>query len=185
MGSLNRKETQIHFEATPRFDNQGDYASARDHYGKALINARLAGADPATLSMLTYNYGRTSGYVCRFDEAEKHLLEALEMEKGITGPDSGISTMRQFELARFYFDQQQFDKSVAFFSQGIPAVEKLGISQTDPIGFADALDEYSNALLKIGKTMDATTMKQKASQFREMNAGKKQSFVPARYKCKQ
>ncbi len=47
VSALNTKEAQIHFETAQRFDQQGDYQSAREHYWKALVNARLAGADPA------------------------------------------------------------------------------------------------------------------------------------------
>lgn len=182
-GSLNRKEAQIHFETAQRFDRQGDFTSAKEHYAKALVNARLAKADSATLSMLTYNYGRTAGYTCQLAEAEKHLLEALEMEKSISGPESSISTMRLFELGRFYFDQAKYEKSVSFYAKGIPAVEKLGISHSDPIGFADALDEYSTALAQSGKTAEASTAKQQANQLREKNKGAKAGFVPVRYKC--
>src|SRR4051812_247389 len=97
MPALNQKEADIHFEAAHRFDIAGDYVSARDQYWMALVNARLAGAGQATISMLTYNYGRTAGYTCRLEDAEKFLLEALELEKGVTGPESSISTKRHFE----------------------------------------------------------------------------------------
>jgi hypothetical protein len=91
--------------------------------------------------------------------------------------------MRQFELARFYFDQDQYEKSVTHYAKGIPAVEKLGIAQSDPIGFADALEEYSVALTQAGRATDAATTKQKASQLREQNPGAKARSIPTRYKC--
>jgi len=185
VSGINRKEAEIHFDAAQRFDVQGDYVSAREHYGKALINARLAGADPATISMLTYNFGRTTGYTCHLDEAEKHLLLALEMEKSITGSESGISTKRQFELARFYFDQNQYEKATSYYAVGIPAVEKLGITESDPIGFAAALDEYAMALAQTGRITEAATAKQKAAQLRQQYPDVKPAFVPTRYKCKQ
>ena len=100
---LNRKEMQMHFSAAQHYDLAGDYASAREQYWKALVDARLAGASPAMVSMLTYNFGRTTGYTCHFDEAEKYLTEALEMEKNISGPDSGISTKRIFGAGQAIF----------------------------------------------------------------------------------
>ena len=185
VSDINRKEAQIHFEAAQRYDIQGDYTSAREQYGKALVDARLAGVDPATISMLTYNYGRTTGYTCHFEEAEKYLLEALNMEKNITGPESGVSTKRVFELARLYFDQGQYAKSAVYYANGIPLVEKLGAAQSDPIGLANAMDEYAVALANVGKTSDAATAKQRAAQLREQNPRARAGFVPTRYKCKQ
>lgn len=184
VSDLNRKEASIHFEAAQRFDVTGDYVSAREQYWKALVNARLAGADQATISMLTYNFGRTTGYTCHLDEAEKHLLDALEMEKSVTGPESGISTKRLFELARFYFDQAQFEKSATYYARGIPAVEKLGMAQIDPIGLADALDEYTTALAKSGHPSDAAAVVQRSAELRRAYPGKKAGFVPTRYKCR-
>jgi tetratricopeptide (TPR) repeat protein len=185
VSDINRKEANIHFEAARRFEFQRDFISAREQYGKALIDARLAGADQATISMLTYNYGRTSGYTCHLDEAEQMLLQALEIEKSVSGPESGIYSMRLFELARLYYDKGQFEKSAEYYSQGIPVVEKLGIETSDPIGFANALSEYGSALAKIGRTAAATEALQKARKLEDANPGRKPGIVPERYMCKQ
>jgi tetratricopeptide (TPR) repeat protein len=182
VSDLNRREATIHYEAALRFDVSSNYERAREQYGKALVAARLAGADQGTLSMLTYNYGRTSGYSCHSEEAEKYLVDALEMEKSVTGPDSGISTKRIFELARFYFDQGDYAKSVTYYSRGLPAVEKLGVAGSDPIALADALDEYSTARTRAGQGPDASAAAQ-AEELRKANPGKKAVFVPIRYNC--
>lgn len=152
MSVLVWKEAENHYEAAQRFDHAGDYESARNQYGQALMRVRTAGADRATLSMLTYNYARTSGYACHLDDAEKYLLEVLELEKGVTGPESGVSSMRVFELVRFYFDQGNFSESAQYFSQGLPIVGKSGVPDSDPLGYSDSLDEYATALNRIGKT---------------------------------
>lgn len=183
VSALNRQETLMHYEAAQRFDLSGDYISARKQYWMALVNAKMANASPATISMLTYNFGRTTGYTCHIEEAEKYLLDALEMEKSVTGPESGIYTKRLFELARLYFDQEQFAKSASYYAQGIPLVEKIGIEKSDPISLADALDEYSTALKYSGQASLATDAKRRSFELREQNSGKKKLFVPARYTC--
>ncbi len=184
VSDINKKEANIHFEAARRFEFQKDFVSAREQYGKALIDARLAGADQTTISMLTYNYGRMSGYTCHFDEAEQMLLQALELEKGSTGPESSIYSMRLFELARLNYDRGQFDKSAKYYSQGIPIVEQLGVATSDPIGLANALREYGSALSNIGRTSAAAEALQNARRLEDANPGKKPGIVPERYICK-
>ncbi len=147
------------------------------------MTARLAGADRATMSMLTYNFGRTTGYTCHLEEAEKYLLEALELEKGVTGPESSISAMRIFELARFYFDRGDYEKSINFYSRGLPVVEKLGVSQSDPVSLANAYEEYSVALTRLGRAADASIPAQRAAELRISNLGRNAGFTPTRYKC--
>ncbi len=180
---LNRKEASIHFEAAQRFDRAGDYASAREQYGKALVDARLAGAPPATISMLTYNFGRTTGYTCHLDESEKYLVDALELEESVTGPNSGVASMRVLELARLSFDRDEFEKSAAYYDRGIRIVSDLGVAQSDPIGLANALDEYSLALKKVGRESDARDAARRADDLRRFHPGARATFSPTRYKC--
>jgi|SRR5581483_788896 len=180
---LNQKEAQLHFQTAQRCDVQGQYDCAMEHYWKALVNARLAKADAATMSMLTYNYGRTAGYTCRLDVAEKYLLESLNMEAAVSGPDSGVSTKRLFELARFYFDQAQYDKAASYYKDGLPRVEKLGAADSDPVTFADAVDEYAVALSNSGNAAEASAQRAKASDVRQRHPDAKAVFVPTRYKC--
>jgi len=177
------KEAEIHYEAAQRFEHAGDYVSARNQYAQALMRARSAGVDRATLSMLTYNYARNSGYACHLDDAEKYLLEALELEKGVTGPESGISSMRMFELARLYFDQGNYANSAEYYSLGVPIVERLGAQNSDPLAYSDALDEYAVALNRIGKTSEGSKIAAKASATRDQHADSTRQFVPIRYKC--
>jgi tetratricopeptide (TPR) repeat protein len=183
MGALLGKEAQIHFEAAEKFDHAGDYESARNQYGQALARAKSAGADSATLSMLTYNYARKSGYSCHLDDAEKYLLEALDLEKGVSGAESGTSSMRIFELARLYFDQGNFVESSKYYALGVPIVERIGVPDSDPLGYADALDEYAAALSHIGKVSESAAVAATASATREQHPSAIRHFVATRYRC--
>ncbi len=183
MGPLLEKEAEYHYEAAQKFERAGDYDSARNQYAQTLMRARRAGADGATLSMLTYNYARNSGYACHLDDAEKYLLEALELEKGVTGPESGISSMRMFELARLYFDQGNYASSAKYYSLGVPIVERLGANNSDPLAYSDALDEYAVALNRIGKTLEGSQIAAKALAARDQHAGSTRQFVPIKYGC--
>ncbi len=181
--NLNMKEAQIHFEAAQKFENSGDPNSAMSHYAKALQNAHLAKAPPKTISMLTYNYGRMLGHTCNYEEAEKYLMEALEIEKSVTGPDSEISSMRLFELARLHQGNDEYKKSVSYYSKAIPIGEKLGAEQSDPIGYSLVLDGYVDALKKINSMDTAAIVSEKSRKIKESNPNKDPGFVPRSYKC--
>ena len=41
-----------------------------------------------------------AGYICDYESATEALTHAYELESEVSGPESGISSMRLFELAR-------------------------------------------------------------------------------------
>lgn len=177
------REAEIHYQAGSEFESKGDYQSAKEHYAKALVNAKLAKGEPALISMLTYNYGRMLGHTCQYSESEKHLIEALEIEKDVSGPDSGITSMRLFELARLNHDNGQYEKSVGYFEKAIPIVEKLGIKRSDPIGYTLILDIYKNALVQNNQTERAKSINIEIEELKSKNRRKKPGFTPISYKC--
>ena len=181
---INQKTASIYYDSAVEAEIRGDFVFAERQYGRALINARVGHSPDAGVSAAMYGLGRIKGYLCKFDEAEALLLESLVLEERVTGPESGITTKRLFELARFYYDRGQFEKSVPYFARGIPAVQKLGVETSDPIALADALDEYATALGKVGRTLDSAEAKKWSADLRAKNGGKHASFVPVRYGSK-
>lgn len=158
-----------------------NYQMAERNYERALINARLGHSPDADVSMAMYNLGRVKGYLCKYDESQQLLTEALKLEEKVTGPDSGITTMRLFELARLHFDREQYEASLPYFARGIPTVRKLDVETSDPIALADVLDQYAVALAKTGKPQESSERKQEADMLRAKNPGKSARFRPASY----
>jgi tetratricopeptide (TPR) repeat protein len=181
---INQKTASNYYESAVDAEIRGDFVFAERQYERALINARLGHSPDAGVSAAMYGVGRMKGYLCKFDEAEPLLLESLALEEKVTGPESGITTKRLFELARFYYDRGQFEKSIPYFARGIPAVEKLGVETSDPIALADALDEYSIALTKSGRSPESAEAKSRSSDLRSKHSGGRASFVPVRYGSK-
>ena len=182
---INLKTASIYYDSAVEAEIRGDFPFAERQYDRALINASLGHAPEAGISESMYGLGRMKGYLCKFNEAEPLLLEALKLEERVSGPEGSIMTKRLFELARFYSDRGQYAQSVPYFARGIPAVRKLGIETSDPIAFADALDEYSLALDKSGNSADSKNFQIQASDLRAKNVGSRASYVPVRYgkKC--
>jgi tetratricopeptide (TPR) repeat protein len=181
---INQKTASIYYDSAVEAEIRGDFIFAERQYDRALINARLGHSPDAGVSAAMYGLGRMKGYLCKFDEAEPLLLESLALEEKVTGPESGITTMRLFELARFYYDRGQFEKSVPYFARAIPAVQKLGVEASDPIALADTLDEYATALGKVGRAQESAEAKKWSADLRSKHGGKHASFVPVRYGSK-
>lgn len=182
VSDIHRKEANIHYEAALQFEFKKDFLSARDQYGKALVAARLAGADQAAISMLTYNYGRMVGYNCNYDEAEKLLIESVQLEKTLNSLDTKNLTKRWSELARLTFDQQKYTESANWFSQALPELERFDLPKDDPVGFAQYLEDYSKALEKSGNSSQASELRARAFKLRSDNPNTKAKFSPVYYR---
>jgi tetratricopeptide (TPR) repeat protein len=183
VSALGTKEAQIHYQAANNFEAQGDYVSAREQYWKALVAARSSGAGPGTISMLTYEFGRTTGYACHFDESEKFLLESLRLEESLPQRNSRNIGIRLFELARLMYDQKRYKDAVNYYSKALIEVEQNNAVKSDPIAFAGIYEEYGNALEQSGEKKKAEEALRKAKNLRETYPDRKADFKPVRYKC--
>lgn len=168
-------------EAGRRAEVSGNWRLAHENYERAFDELRTSSVSDGYRSMTMYNLGRAKGQLCKFEEAEKLLTDALQLEEKVSGPDSGITTMRIFELGRLHFDRGEFGKAATYFERGIPAVAKLGVEQSDPIAFAATYDEYAVALRAIGKTAEAEVARAEADRIRSANQSRSAKFTPARY----
>ena len=162
-------------------ERAGNYPLAERNYERALINARLGRSPDSGMSMAMYNLGRVKGYLCKHDDAEKLLRAALELEEKTTGPESGLTAMRLFELARLHYDRRQYAASVPYFARAIPAVRKLGTEASDPIGLADVLDQYAAALRASGQAEESAERKREAAAIRARHPDKAAEFKPVSY----
>jgi tetratricopeptide (TPR) repeat protein len=162
-------------------ERAGNFALAERNYGRALVNARLGHSPDAGVSMAMYNLGRVKGYLCKYDEAERLLLDALALEEKVSGPESGLVTMRLFELARLQFDRGHYAASLPWFSRAIPAVRKLGAESSDPIALAEVLDQYALALARAGRPDDGAASRREADALRAAHPGKGARFKPVSY----
>jgi tetratricopeptide (TPR) repeat protein len=181
--AINTKEAEIHYQAAHNYEMQRDFVSARDQYWKALVAARSAGAAPATISMLTYEFGRSTGYTCHIEESENALLTSLQMEEGFPQRNGRNIGIRLFELARLTYDQKRFKDAASYYARALLEVERNDGVKSDPIAFARIYEEYGDALLQTGQDGAAQEALQRARILREANPNLKAKFIPVRYKC--
>lgn len=121
------------------------------YWGRAALNAELGKAPPQALAILWYEYGRASGVICDWAEAEVGLTKAYELDKVTNVP----TFMSLVELARMNFDRQQYREALTYFDRALPEFEKQSPDTNDPVGYADFLDEYAISLDNVGRSVEA------------------------------
>lgn len=147
---------------------QGNWEAARRTYTLALNNAEWAEDKPSELAKLNYEVGRANGVTCRYDVAEKHLNQAYEIDKQSSGP-----TYRALvELGRLNLKQGKSTEAVSFFDRAVLDLEKAKVPKSDPIGFAEVLEDYAKALYDAGDSSRSRTMIARANEARAQNSGK-------------
>ncbi len=94
--SINMHNAQRYAVAGQAAVRNGAWAEARKNFGLAIANVRMGHGDDRTRAVLYYEYGRASGVICDWPEAERGLNEAYNLDQQISGP----AYMSLVELAR-------------------------------------------------------------------------------------
>ena len=144
---INRRNADKYYAAAVSAQDAGDWSTARMYFGRAISNAELAGASSEGLAVLWYEYGRSSGVICDWKEAERGLNKSQELDVKTGGP----AYMSSYELARMNYDRELYVEAVKFFQRAYSEMESDQADTKDPIGYADFLDEYAHALRESGQ----------------------------------
>lgn len=180
--AINEKNGLRYHDAGLAAEQAGDFKTAERDYFRALINFRDGDLPESYLSMELYNLGRMEGYNCKYGDAKAHLLDALDREERLSGPESSLTTKRLFELARLSYDRGEYADAAIYYGRGIPAVRKLGIEKTDPLTLANALDEYATALRYAGRSeKEAKASVSAADALRASHPGEEAKYNFVRY----
>lgn len=180
----NRRNTASYFELGLDAEAQGNYAGARESFWRAWVDARDKGAPPAYKSSVLFNLGRMTGYTCDFYQARKLLQEALDMEISLSGTESSNVRDRLLELARLNYDHEQYLEAVWFYEKGLSLAARSGIEKSDPIFFANTVDELVQSYQKSGQSALALAGFHRAAFIRMQHPGQEAKFVPVRYPMK-
>jgi hypothetical protein len=95
------------------------------------------------------------------------LTKSLKVDEESAGPIH----YPLIELARLNLDQRKFAEALSYFERALPAVEKRDAASMDPIGFADFLDEYAQALSMSHRVAEANALKARAADIRSKHSG--------------
>lgn len=158
---INRKNAENYTRQGAIAIANGDWQTARRAFARAVVNADLGGVAPSTLAVLSYEYGRSLGVTCFFDDAAYYLKQAYDLDKETGGP----LYMSLVELARLNLDQGKLAEAAEYYQKAIPDLERHNVPQIGPIGYADTLDEAAFALAAINPK-DASKLRLQAQTIR-------------------
>ncbi|WP_275761120.1 hypothetical protein [Ralstonia pseudosolanacearum] len=147
---------------------QGDWSAARRAYAKATLNADQAGLPADRRAIVHYEYGRSLGATCFFEQSERELHTAYELDQRAGHP----VYLSLVELARLMLDQQKFAQSTTYFERALPALDAAGAAGKAPAAYADILDEYAQALTGAERSTEASTVLDRADALRGDHPGK-------------
>ena len=140
----------------------GDWDGARVHFAKAVGNGDLANLPAEQMAVLNYEYGRSLGVTCFYEEAEQYLLKAYELDKESNGP----AYMSLSELARLLMDQGRYEEAVNYFEKLTSEIAPETV-QNAPVAYADILGEYAEVLGKTGRYNEAIEIKNEEREIRD------------------
>ena len=162
---VNRKSAVIHAQAAQNAIENNDWDAARKSWSKAVVNSELAHEPDQKMAVFYYEYGRALGVTCFYDESEVYLKKAYELDKKTNGP----VYMSLTELARLNLDQDKYSKSLLYFEELIPLLDKINAKSEAPLEYSNILEDYSKSLLNTKQIEKSKSIMQDVEEIRKMN----------------
>ena len=166
---VNRKTAVNYNKAAYSAMRSGEWAKSRMYFGRAIQNSKFGGVNPKKMAVLWYEYGRTSGVICDWPEAERGLNEAYKFDSENGGP----AFMSLYELGRMYYDRKLYPKASDYFTRVEVEFNKIEADTKDPLGYAEFLEEFATALEQTGNSTDAEKHRARATELRKTFPGKR------------
>jgi len=174
---LNLYTAKEYFRSGASNAAQNKWFNARMAFGRAWTNADLGNADDRVKAVYAYEYGRSSGAICDWTEAERGLKKAFELDTKTRGPIH----MSLLELARMYHAKGDLAMSNEYFQKAKPVLDDLQADTRDSIGYADFLKEYSEVLSALGKTSEASALTKREQEIRSVFKDRKSNHDDTPY----
>jgi tetratricopeptide (TPR) repeat protein len=165
--AINHRSAHMHATSGHAAQQNGDWDSARRHWAKAVGNSQLANARKEQLSIAYYEYGRSLGATCFYDESEKYLKKSLNIDREMNGPVQ----MATLELARLNLAQEKYSEAVKFYNKLPTIYVRQNAEELDPVGVADVYEEYSIALRATDSSKEAEFYLSKAKALKADSEG--------------
>ena len=159
---INQRNAQKYWNAATIARDQGNWQLARSNWSKTIVNGNLGGVDQRNMSIAYYEYGRASGILCIWEEAENGLTKSLEIDRSNSGPVH----LPLIELARLNYDQRKFAQAAKFFREAKPIVDSFNAETQDPLGYAEFLEEFSESIEKSTGGQETSQYRKRANQLR-------------------
>lgn len=174
---INLRTASEYFHAGRSNAAQDKWFNARMAFGRAWTNAQLGKADDRVTAVYAYEYGRSSGVICDWIEAERGLKSAFELDEKMGGPIH----MSLVELARMYHAKGDLAMSQMYFQKAKQVLDNLQADTRDSIGYANILNEYAEVLSAQGKLSEANALTKRELEIRSVFKDRKSSHDQTPY----
>ncbi|GJL77756.1 MAG: hypothetical protein NPINA01_07450 [Nitrospinaceae bacterium] len=173
--TLNKSHANRYYSYAVQSEKEGNWFEARKGFARAWTNVTLAHGGDEAIAAVAYEYGRTSGVICDWEEAERGLLESYKFHKNTHSPTL-------VELARMYHAHGDLNKSEEFFHLAKEALEKNPATlNMFPIDFANFLAEFAAVLSSLGKLKEAEQIVKSEKEVRNKYKGNSTFQNPTPY----
>jgi tetratricopeptide (TPR) repeat protein len=179
---INAKTAQNYYEWGVEAERGGDLELARRDYSRSYTNTVIGNLGPNAEAHALYEWSRVTGYLGMYADAEKGFNDVLALIDKSQGKADNLRPPALLELARLFHDTNQHAKATPVYEKAIAELDKLGIEKIDPIGFSVVLDDYSESLKAVGKSMLSEEVASRSRSIKEANKGREAKFMGRRYK---
>lgn len=179
---LNVRTGANYYEHGTQAEQSGNFTIAREDYWRAYVNAQVGNAGPVAQAYSIYEWARMTGYLGEYADAEKGFNLALEFIDKSNGKADDLRALALWELARLLHDTGQHAKAVPVYKRALTELEAKAVVKTDPIAYADFLDDYAESLRAAGFAVLADGISHTSAVVRERNKDAQAKFTARRYK---
>jgi tetratricopeptide (TPR) repeat protein len=165
---------QLNAQANRAFYS-GQLEIAAKAYSQAMTDAQKEG-NKQYEAIAMYGLARTNAKLCHIAEADRWFRASIEARDKLPDDPYALITQNLVEYARFLMDTERPALAVPFMDRAIPKLDATGIQVTDPIAYAEFLEEYAKALTAAQR--DAIAARNRAAALRAANPGKDSRFKP-------
>jgi tetratricopeptide (TPR) repeat protein len=180
---INSINANKYYDSGLAAEQSKSYTQAKEMYYRALVNARSGNATKEYVSATLYNYGRMLGFTCDYTHAVEAVKESLAIEKGISPVNNSNIAKRLSELGYLAIALGLNAEAATNFSEATPLLEKYGVIESDPIGYAKYLEIYAGALKSSVQPEKAKEISSKSENLIIQHAELKQQFTPVNYQA--
>lgn len=114
---------------------------------------------PRIIAIYYYELGRSLGVLGKYEDAERHLLQAFRLDEKFNGPKG----MDLVELARLNYARGNYARAASFFDQILPRMD--AVAEANPAAYIALLHEAASVYQNIGQNSRAAELNTKAQEF--------------------
>ena len=178
---VNRKTASNYYDAGSEAEQMGDYKVARINYYRAYQNAKMGNLGKKSEAYALYEWSRVTGYLGLYSESQKGFSDTLDIIAESEGEADELLAPTLSEYARLLHDTGQHEKAIEVYEMATGELEKVGIMESDPVGYSVFLEEYSISLEKAGLSERSSEVASKALVIRQPYGNEKPKFDGKRY----